>query len=179
MGTFFHSLFRSQEQKAKRENGICMRVLKLHPLINKSKIGTFCCTLLRIQRITKLHLPSWGMGFSWEAFSFLGLSFISSSLLFFVIGEIGEKTLKIVKSVGKATYIFCCQNQSFQLPPTPPLPSPSPSCLTQPHLWLLLRLRASPEARPPHTSNSLHFDQLQCLPVSKWRRQGGTLALAT
>ena len=62
------------------ENGICMCVLKLHPLINRSKIGTFYCTLLRIQRITKLHLPSWEMGFSWEAFSFLGLSFISSSL---------------------------------------------------------------------------------------------------
>ena len=52
---------------------------------------TFCCAMLRIQQITKLHLPSWEMGISWEAFSFLVLSFISSSYdVFFAISEIKQ-----------------------------------------------------------------------------------------
>ena len=125
MGAFFNRLFMTQEQMAcfvlwvqfKTKLGKQMHEVDLNTWI--ASIGrqvTFCCAMLRIQQITKLHLPSWEMGISWEAFSFLVLSFISSSYdVFFAISEIKQiffLKLSIVwaKTVHK---VFSVKSQSF------------------------------------------------------------------
>ena len=98
---------------------------------------TFCCGMLRIQQITKIRLHSWEMGISWEAFSFLVLSFIASTYdVLFAISEIEEKTSLNCQICGQKQCIqFCCQKSQFPKPTLRPTPlSLSPTRLTQPHL---------------------------------------------